>query len=371
MHYSLLHPDVLPANPSASAQQKHCVWNAKRFDLQLPKAIVKSATAAPGMRTTIMPPQRPAQTQPKQRPVFTKRPQERSKMQVIDARDSLALAQRQAQEEEERKKRIEEAAEDERQRKKREREEQIQARKAAKEAKAEERLAGKRRKAESSTASAAATPANVLPVVNPLAAPAGAPAAQIWPQAAPATMVSSASMLEQALQGRFSSAASSVPFTMLPTVQGTAGLTSHASGGGGGLTSFMPQMPTAMSSMSGVPSSMPSGAMPATLIAPSAISGLTPAATSSDAAAAAAAPVDAVTAAIGQSNALSAENRLLVERFLGGQRSDELAVNGVREVVLNEEIKEETGQRMKEQIIFEMNYTTGQWRKLRRRRRIM
>lgn len=74
-------------------------------------------------------------------------------------------------------------------------------------------------------------------------------------------------------------------------------------------------------------------------------------------------------AALIEGNKISAVERETLTRFLSGDRSSGGDVP-VRQVVLNEETKQNpTGGSYVEQIVFEVNFTTGQWKKLRRKLR--
>jgi len=75
-----------------------------------------------------------------------------------------------------------------------------------------------------------------------------------------------------------------------------------------------------------------------------------------------------VSAMLEPANALTAENRALIMAFLSGQRNV-VGDTAPKQVVLNEEQKiTPQGQQYLEQIIFEMNPTTGTWKKLRRKK---
>ena len=77
-------------------------------------------------------------------------------------------------------------------------------------------------------------------------------------------------------------------------------------------------------------------------------------------------------AVAGSTNALTPQSRLIIEKFLSGDRGAARAVSvgsDVHEVVLNEDVKHgpDNMPTHKEHIIFEMNSSTGKWRKLRRK----
>jgi len=70
-----------------------------------------------------------------------------------------------------------------------------------------------------------------------------------------------------------------------------------------------------------------------------------------------------------QANKLSDTDRQLLVAFLNGESPGQLPTQGVRQILLNEEEKAgEGGSRYLEQIIFEINYQNGSWRKLRRKK---
>lgn len=70
-----------------------------------------------------------------------------------------------------------------------------------------------------------------------------------------------------------------------------------------------------------------------------------------------------------QANRLSDRDRQLLVAFLKGESPGQLPTHGVRQILLNEEEKlGEGGARYLEQIIFEINYQSGSWRKLRRKK---
>ena len=58
-------------------------------------------------------------------------------------------------------------------------------------------------------------------------------------------------------------------------------------------------------------------------------------------------------------------------KFLGGDRTNTTG-NPIRQFILNEEPKQNpAGGSYLEQIVFEVNYSTGQWKKLRRKLKVV
>lgn len=70
-----------------------------------------------------------------------------------------------------------------------------------------------------------------------------------------------------------------------------------------------------------------------------------------------------------QANRLTESNRQILINFLSGQVMQAPDADAVRQILLNEEEKvNEVNGKYLEQIIFEINYSTGSWRKLRRKK---
>jgi hypothetical protein len=71
-----------------------------------------------------------------------------------------------------------------------------------------------------------------------------------------------------------------------------------------------------------------------------------------------------------QANALTNENKEILAQFLGGNRTNPNPELGpIRQILLNEDHKiHPSGVPYVEQIIFEINYQTGTWKKLRRKK---
>jgi len=72
-------------------------------------------------------------------------------------------------------------------------------------------------------------------------------------------------------------------------------------------------------------------------------------------------------------NRLTPENRRIILQFLSGDRVNPFPEEGaVKTILLNEDVKQnkETNLQYLESIIFEINYGTGTWRKLRRKRHL-
>ncbi|KAL6067863.1 Caldesmon [Balamuthia mandrillaris] len=76
-----------------------------------------------------------------------------------------------------------------------------------------------------------------------------------------------------------------------------------------------------------------------------------------------------------QANSLTPENKQVLLAFLSGQVLQQqqhsaaaLQANPIKQILLNEEEKQDNGTPYLEQIIFEINYQTGSWRKLRRKK---
>jgi len=65
-----------------------------------------------------------------------------------------------------------------------------------------------------------------------------------------------------------------------------------------------------------------------------------------------------------QANQLSPENKELIVQFLTGNRANPNPEEPVKQIPLNFEQKAQSA----EMIIFEINYTTGSWRKFRRKK---
>lgn len=73
-----------------------------------------------------------------------------------------------------------------------------------------------------------------------------------------------------------------------------------------------------------------------------------------------------------QANQLTSENKNLIVNFLSGNRNNPNPDQGpVRQILLNLEDRfNNENMPFTEQLIFEINYDTGTWRKIRRRRRL-
>jgi hypothetical protein len=73
-----------------------------------------------------------------------------------------------------------------------------------------------------------------------------------------------------------------------------------------------------------------------------------------------------------QANQLTPENKELIIQFLSGNRANPNPDEPIKQIPLNYEQKtnSETFAQSAEMIIFEINYTTGSWRKFRRKKNV-